>query len=255
MGDLDGKIVLVTGASGDIGTAMVESCGEAGAQVIAHYGRNREAAEKLAESLGPDRCHLLQADFHSTDDVLRLWREALAWKGHIDVLINNAGIQLWGPIDGDFETWTAVWEETLQVNLLSMANMCREAVAHFRGRGGGILINTSSQVAHRGHSHPAGIQYAASKGAIKAMSQSIARGFARDGVLVYILAPGVTQGKMSEDFAARLPGGRDVVSAGLIMDEWVDPKNIGDIAAFLATGKAKHATGTTIDITSAAYVR
>ena len=100
--------------------------------------------------------------------------------------------------------WTRRWRarveafgftSTLQVNLLAMANLCREAVAHFRGRGGGILINTSSQVAHRGHSHPAGIQYAASKGAIKAMSQSIARGFAREGVLVYILAPGVTQGK------------------------------------------------------------
>ena len=73
MGDLDGKIVLVTGASGDIGTAMVESCGEGGAQVIAHYGRSREAVEKLADSLGHDRCHLLQADFHSTDDVLRLF--------------------------------------------------------------------------------------------------------------------------------------------------------------------------------------
>lgn len=253
MFDLKGKVVLVTGASGDIGTEIAASCAELGATVIAHYGRNRESIDKLLKKHGPDRIKAVQADYHKTESVLNMWKEALAWKGKIDVVVNNAAIQTWGAIDGDFKAWTDCWTETLQVNLLSMANVTREAVIHFKQRGGGILINMSSQVAHRGHSDPAGIQYAASKAGIKALSQSIARGFARDGVLVYIIAPGVTKGKMSNDFAERR--GLDTVNKALIMDEWVDPKNIGDIAAFLATGRAKHATGTTIDVTSAAYVR
>jgi len=255
MFSLKGKVVLVTGGAGDIGSAIVRSCGALGAQVIIHYGRSKAKAEEHAAAIGKDKCKLISADFMKTEEILRLWKEALAWKGRVDVVINNAGTQLWGPIDADWETWTKTWAEQIQVNLMSQAHICREAVAHFKGRGGGILINLSSQVAHRGHSHPAGIGYAATKGAVKAMSQSIARAFARDNILVYIIAPGVTQGKMSDDFAARLPGGKEAVNKAVLMDEWVDPKNIGDIAAFLATGRAKHATGTTIDVTGASYVR
>jgi NAD(P)-dependent dehydrogenase (short-subunit alcohol dehydrogenase family) len=255
MFDLKGKVVMVTGSAGDIGAAVVRAVGAAGADVILHYGRSKKAAESLADEVGRERCHLLQADYHSTDEVIGLWRNAVAWKGHIDVLVNNAGIQKWGAVDGDFETWDAVWHETLQVNLLGMANLCREAILHFRERGGGILINVSSQVAHRGHSHPTGIQYAASKAGIKALSQSIARGFANENILVYILAPGVTKGSMSEDFASRLPGGPESITKNLPLGEWAEPDDIGAIAAFLATGKVRHATGTTIDITGAAYVR
>ena len=252
--DLSGKVVLVTGASRGIGAAIVRSVAEAGADVVIHCNQNRARAEALVESVGPARCHLVQADFMSLDSVEELWRQAVSWKGRIDVLVNNAAVQLWAGVDDPLSQWDEIFDTTLRVNVLAMARMTREAVLHFRGRGGGIVVGISSQAAHRGVTSPESLAYAASKAGIKAFMQSIARAFAADGVLAYIVAPGLVRTEMAEDFATR-KGGEDALTATLAMREWVPPEDIANLVAFLATGKARHATGTTIDVTGATYVR
>jgi len=98
------------------------------------------------------------------------------------------------------------------------------------------------------------IAYAASKGAIKAVAQSIARGYAKENIFTYIIAPGIVRTKMSVDFA-KLQGGEDAVTESLAMREWVPPDEVGQLIAFLATGKVRHLTGATLDVNGASYIR
>ena len=96
--------------------------------------------------------------------------------------------------------------------------------------------------------------YGASKAAVHNATQTIARAHAADGILAYSIAPGVVRTRMSEDFAESM-GGEEGVTAQLAMKEWVPPEEIAETAVFLATGKARHLTGATLDINGASYVR
>ena len=86
---VDGKVVLVTGASRGIGACCVRSLLDGGASVVVHYNTRREAAEALAQA-APERCHLVGADLSDETAPQTLWQQALAWQGRIDVLVNNA---------------------------------------------------------------------------------------------------------------------------------------------------------------------
>jgi NAD(P)-dependent dehydrogenase (short-subunit alcohol dehydrogenase family) len=130
----------------------------------------------------------------------------------------------------------------------------RQAVRHFRAQGGGALVTISSWAAQRGVSNPATIAYGASKAAIRSATQTIARAYAREGVYAYVIAPGVVGTRLSEEFA-RTQGGKDKVFATLAMGDWVDPAEIADVVAFLATGTARNLSGGTIDMNGASYVR
>lgn len=255
MPDLDGKTILVTGASKGIGASIARIAGEAGAFVIAHYGSDLAGAEAALAAVPAERKRFVQADLHDLDATERLWDEAQAWRGRIDVFVNNAAIMRWnGGVDEDDATWDAVWAETLQVNVLAPARLVRRAVKHYLASGGGILVTISSWGAQRGVTNPATMAYAASKAAVKAMAQTIARAHARDNILTYIIAPGVVGTQMSEAFAAT-QGGTEKVFAGLAMGEWVPPDDIGHLVAFLATGKSRHLSGATLDVNGATYIR
>jgi NAD(P)-dependent dehydrogenase (short-subunit alcohol dehydrogenase family) len=253
--DLRRKTILLTGASKGIGAATAKILGAAGANLIAHYGQDRAGAEAATADIPGGRKHLLQADLGKPGEVDALWRQAVEWKGAIDVLVNNAASMAWtGGIDDDDETWERVWAETLQVNVMGPARLMRNAVRHFRPRRSGIVITISSWVAQRGTTNPRTIAYAASKAAIKAATQTVARGYAKEGVLAYVVAPGVVRTRLSESFAAT-QGGEEAVTAGLVMGEWVPPDDIGHLVAFLATGKSRHLTGATLDVNGATYIR
>ena len=142
----------------------------------------------------------------------------------------------------------------MQVNVLAPTRLMYGAVRHYRQRGGGTIVLLSSWVAQRGASNPQMMAYAASKGAIKAVAQSIARGYARDNILIYILAPGIVNTKMSRDFA-ELQGGIDAVTETLAMREWVPAEEIADMIGFLANGGVRHLSGATLDVNGASYVR
>ena len=253
--NLDGKTILVTGASKGIGAAIAQSLGENGAHVVGHYGADEAGAAEALAAVPADRKRLLKADLQDPASVEALWAEAVAWRGGIDVFVNNAAVMLWhGGFAASDEAWDAVWAETLAVNVLAPARLIRRAVPHFQARGGGVLVTISSWAAQRGVTNPDTIAYAASKAAVKAMAQTVARAHAADGILTYIIAPGVVRTRMSEDFAAT-QGGEARISAGLAMGEWVPPDDIATLVAFLATGKARHLSGATLDVNGASYIR
>jgi NAD(P)-dependent dehydrogenase (short-subunit alcohol dehydrogenase family) len=256
MHDLSGKVILLTGCSSGIGAATASVLASAGAHVIGHHldARDRDGAMEALAAGEPGRSFLCAADFSDNAAVDALWREALAWQGHIDAVVLNAATLAWGGIDDSDEDWDLSWSRQLQVNVVAPARLMRAAVKHFRTRGGGVLVTLSSWNAQRGSTNPAQIAYAASKAAIKASAQTIARGYAREGVLSYVIAPGVVRTRMSEEFAS-LQGGEEKVTATLAMGEWVPPEEIGELVAFLVTGRARHLSGATLDVNGATYVR
>ncbi len=253
--DLQGKNILVTGGSKGIGAEIVRSLGAAGASVIVHYGGDRAGAESAAAKIPPDRKHFVQADLKEASAVPALWDAAVAWRGRVDVVVNNAAIMLWhGGMEAADAAWDEVWSETLKVNVLAPAKLLRNAVRHFLKTGGGIIVTLSSWSAQRGVTNPDTLAYGASKAAVRSLTQSIARAYARDNILAYIVAPGVVRTQMSERFAAT-QGGEAVVSANLAMGEWVSPEELGELVAFLASGRMRHLSGATLDVNGASYIR
>lgn len=250
MHSLSGKTVLVTGATKGIGSEIVNALHAEGAQVIGHYGRDSQSAEQLLARF-PERLQLIQSDLAQTDGAEQLWQQALRLTDTIDVLVNNAGIYVATPLD-DQEAWDSGWQLNLQVNLKAPADLCRLAIDHFASRGGGIIINMASRSSHRGDG-PEHLAYGAAKGGLLALTKGIARGYGYQNVLAYALAPGWVRTAMAEEHIASV--GEAAVTADLPLREITPPGDVAAMIAFLASGRCRHATGSTIDITGADYVR
>lgn len=253
-GDLEGRVVLLTGASGGIGSATAKALGARGASVVAHYSGNRDGAERAVAALPEERRLLVHADLGHAGSARGLFTQALEWRGRVDVVVANAGILLETPFDGSDELWDENWEQTLRVNVLEPASLMREAVRHYLEVGGGTIVALSSWAAERGSAIARLSSYAASKAAVRNVAQTIAHNHAKDGILVYILAPGIVETPMSA-ISAVARGGIDAVNAALVMGEMVPPEEIAELIAFLASGRSKHLSGATIDVNGATYIR
>jgi NAD(P)-dependent dehydrogenase (short-subunit alcohol dehydrogenase family) len=255
MGDLAGRTVIVTGASKGIGAAIASAMVGAGARVIAHYGADRAGAEAAVAGAAEGQATLVRSDFARSGEVDRLWAEATAG-GPVDVLVNNAGIMRQaGGIGDPVEDWDRVWAEAMAVNVQAPARLMRHAVRGWLEAGTpGSVVTIGSWVTTRGTANPGAIAYAASKAAVSAATKTVARNYAAQGIFAYVIAPGVVDTRMSRESSART-GGVAAVTATLPMGEWVPPQDIAEVAVFLASGRARHLTGATIDVNGAAYIR
>jgi 3-oxoacyl-[acyl-carrier protein] reductase len=183
----------------------------------------------------------------------KLWEVArYRFEGRIDVLINNAGIFEATPIDLSDEDWSAGWARTMRVNLSASAELCRFAVRHFLATGGGRIVNIASRAAYRGDS-PAHWHYAASKAGMVAMTKTIARGYAAQGVYAFAICPGFTMTGMAEDYLASRGG--DKLLADIPLGKVADPQEVAEIAAFCVLSAPPSMTGAVLDVNGASYVR
>jgi 3-oxoacyl-[acyl-carrier protein] reductase len=230
--------ILLTGASRGIGAAARIALGSAGHNVIGQ-----------ATSGGDG---LIAADFAVQGAAAMLWDQALTQaNGHIDVLVNNAGVFEAADIvdDGAF---SEAWARSLAINLQSAAELCRLAVLHFQTRGGGRIINVASRAGHRGDS-PRHWHYAAAKGGMLAMTKTIARGYAGQNILAFAITPGFTMTGMAEEYLASRGG--DKLLADIPLGRVADAAEVAETIRWLARDAPASLTGATIDINGASYVR
>jgi NAD(P)-dependent dehydrogenase (short-subunit alcohol dehydrogenase family) len=247
--DLTGKVLLITGGGGGIGAACVRKAVALGAQVALHDVN--DPGKRLANELGPDKCRFIAADLSRGATVPGLWAEAVGWRGRIDVLVNNAGIYEPADVEDSFEDWARSWQRTLEVNLVSPGHLCREAIRSFKRQGGGIIVNLASRAGFRGDD-PDYAHYAASKGGIIALTRTIARGFGRQGITCFAVAPGFVRTDLNRKFFEEF--GVEGAAKDIPLGEVAEPEDIANVIMFLSSGLARHATGTTIHVNGASYV-
>jgi NAD(P)-dependent dehydrogenase (short-subunit alcohol dehydrogenase family) len=229
--------ILVTGTSRGIGKAIAAALH--GHKVVGHSSRGGDGA--------------VAADLDRPGAAGELWRGALErLGGRIDGLVNNAGIFEAAPIEGSDADWVAQWERTMRVNLTASAELCRLAVLHFRGKGGGRIVNVASRAAYRGDS-PQHWHYAASKAGMIGMTKSIARGYAAENVLAFAVCPGFTASEMIDDYMASR-GGQKIV-ADIPLGRVATAAEVAETVRWLAVDAPASATGAVIDVNGASYVR
>ena len=184
----------------------------------------------------------------------RLWDQALErFGGRIDVLINNAGIFEASPLDASEAEWLESWNRTMQVNLTASAALCRLAVLHWQQNGtGGRIVNIASRAAYRGDS-PAHWHYAASKAGMVAMTKTIARAYAAQGIYAFTICPGFTMTGMAEDYLESRGG--DKLLADIPLGKVAKPEEVAAIAKFCAIDAPPSMTGAVLDVNGASYVR
>lgn len=247
---LEGKNILLTGASRGIGKAAAEALAESGARVAVHFNHNEQEAEKLALEIG-NGSKAFGADLGTGEGPARLWKEVEAAFGHIHVLINNAGVAMSSPVDKEDEAWLHDWGHTMMVNLNASAMLCKKAIQHFREQKGGRIINISSRAAFRGDTADY-LAYAASKGGMVSLTRSIARAFGKEGIVAFTIAPGFVRTDMAQGFIEQY--GQDYALNDIALAELTRPRDIAPTLVLLASGLADHSTGCTIDINAGSYV-
>lgn len=248
MAELKDRTVLVTGASRGIGAAIAEAAARAGARVIVHSSAPGKAISDVAASMGA--AGIIHEDLSAAGAGFRLFDKALAIAPRVDALVNNAGIYIDSALTAPREAWSESWARTQAVNVQAPADACQAAVAHFREHGGGIVVNIASRAGHRGDSID-GAAYAASKGAVLAMTKTFARALASENILFYAVAPGWVETRMApKDVEARRKAVADIP-----LGRVATPEEVAAMTVFLLTGACASATGATFDINGASYVR
>jgi 3-oxoacyl-[acyl-carrier protein] reductase len=224
--------IFVTGASRGIGAAIADRLGTEDTEIVALGSKD--------------------GDLNDPATPLRLWNSALKQLGgRIDVLINNAGVFEENPLSSD--VWTENWNRTMQINLTASAELCRQAVLHWQGTGApGRIINIASRAAYRGDS-PAHWHYAASKGGMVAMTKTIARAYAAQGILAFAICPGFTMTGMAEDYLSSRGG--EKLLADIPLGRVAAPEEVAEMVAFCALKAPPSMTGAVLDVNGASYVR
>lgn len=232
--------ILITGASRGIGAAALAALKDAGHRVIGHSSQGSPL--------------LIAGDLSDPAAPRNIWDTAAdELGGQVDVLVNNAGIYEGVADNVPDDEWHAAWARTLTINLQAAADLSRLAVSHFLDRGGGgRIVNVASRAAFRGDS-PSHWHYAASKGALVAMTRTIARGYASEGILCFGVAPGFTVSEMTEEYLTGR-GGAQIV-ADIPLGRVASTDEIGEIIRWLATDAPASATGSILDANGASYVR
>lgn len=248
---LSGHTVLVTGASGGIGAAIVERIALEGARPIVHYGRDKEAADRLLERIGGNG-FAVQADLSNPTGAFELWARAVEQAGRIHGLVNNAGIRTEIAIDAEPEQWRSAWRTEFQVNFFAATDLSREAIGHFKAYGGGHIVNIASRAGQRGYSADA-MPYGATKAALLNLTKSIARSFGQDGIVTVAVAPGWVRTEMVAGLLER--HGEEAAVADIPIGKMALPADVAELVAFALRPSQASLNGATLDLNGGSYIR
>jgi len=246
------RTVLITGGARGIGAAIAKEFAQAGDQIAIHYVSSKLDAEAVCASLPGDGHITAQAELRDPEAIRAMVEEVAKKFGKIDVLINNAGVFVDHPIETTtYEEWQAAWSQTLGVNLIGAANVSWCALRHMPKNGTSRIVNIGSRGAFRGE--PLSPAYGASKAAIVAFGQSIAKALAPMHIGVTTLAPGFVETEM----ASRLLDGPEGpgIRAQSPFNRAARPEELAKAVYFLASPDSEWASGAVLDFNGASYLR
>jgi acetoacetyl-CoA reductase len=238
----DERVAIVTGGTRGIGAAITETLSAAGGHVAAGYSRNRESAEKFAAGLAEQgrSVSIHQGNVGDPEDCKRVVDEVLEAHGHIDHLVNNAGIT----VDKTVRKMTVEdWHAVLRVNLSGAFYMTKAVLDHMSNNGFGRIVNISSVIGETGNIGQA--NYAASKSGLFGFTKSLALETARRGITVNCVAPGFIDTEM---VAAVPQAALDAVIAKIPMQRLGQPAEIARAVKFLVDDDAGYITGAVIAV-------
>lgn len=241
--DQSGRVALVTGARRGIGRSIAETLLQAGARV-ALASRDAEGLEETADALGAqysaERVLALPCDVADTVQVDRAVAQLVETWDRIDVLVNNAGLIGFGPLESIEPN---DWNSVIQANLTG-AYLCSRAVApYMRVHGSGHIVNIASVSAQTG-GVSGGVHYSASKGGMLALTKTLARDLAGDGITVNAISPG----QIDADPNLLTPEARQRVLELIPLGRIGLPEDIAYATLFLCSKMAGYITGATIDV-------
>lgn len=252
MRGLKGKNVLVTGASSGIGQAIAIRFAQEGAHVAVNYYKGEEeaistlnqmheASQAAGFAAGTLKDMTVQADVSKAEDVSAMFDKVLSTFGGLDILINNAGMQIQG---ASHEIPLNQFDKMIDINMRGAYLCARKAIAHFLENGGGVIVNDSS--VHELIPRPQYVGYTMSKSGLQAMTRTLALEYARDNIRINSFAPGATltpinpwkdDPERKADIESHIPMGRSGTS-----------EEMAAVAAFLASDDAAYITGQTLFI-------
>lgn len=232
---LSGKTAVVTGGGSGIGKAIASAFVREGASVVI-CGRDPGKLERAAKEIGAD-CRAVRANIAHPREVQNLVNATVSQFGRIDIVVNNAGILLPGTAESHNEE---EWQQTFDVNVRGMWQLSRATLPHLRAAGGGSIINIGSVLSLVGARNR--VAYAASKGAVLAMTRAMALDHAAENIRVNCICPGIVETEMVANFnmsetaynqrLAMHPAGR-----------FGKPEDIAGLAVFLVSDAAAWITG------------
>jgi 3-oxoacyl-[acyl-carrier protein] reductase len=241
-GKLNGKVAVVTGASKGIGAGIAKEFGEAGAAVIVNYASSKTDADKVVNEITKrgGKAVAVQGSVTKKDDVEKLFAAAEKAFGKLDILVNNAGVYEFVPLE---EVTEQQFHKMFDTNVLGMLLATQEALKHFNADGGSI-INIGSLASSL--TPPTGVVYNATKGAVDAITRTLAKEFGPRKIRVNSINPGMvvtegavaggyTEGDMRNMFESMTPLGR----VG-------ETDDIAPAAVFFASDDSKWVTGETL---------
>jgi 3-oxoacyl-[acyl-carrier protein] reductase len=239
MGELKGRVAVVTGASKGIGAGIAKGLGAAGASVVVNYASSKEGADRVVAEINSNggKAIAVQGDVAKAADVERLFKETKKAFGKLDVLVNNAGIYQFTPLEDVTE---AEFHREFNINVLGLILATREAVKYF-GPEGGSVINVGSVATS--FTPPNSVVYTATKGAVDATTRVLAKELGPKKIRVNSINPGGvetegthTAGIMGSDFLKQLVTQTPLGRFG-------QPDDIAPVAVFLASPASGWLTG------------
>ena len=244
------KTVLITGATSGIGKAIAKRFAQEGAQVVVNYRRDTEEAESVLSEINESRDSaspaienlIVRADISQPQEVQDMFETLVEKTGGVDVLVNNAGVQMQG---ASHEIELDQFDKMLDVNLRGAYLCSRFAIQHFLNpQKAGVIINNSS--VHEIIPRPGYLGYTISKGGMQSMTRTLALEYARRGIRINAIAPGATLTPIND--WADDPEERGKIEDFIPMGRAGYPDEMAAAAAFLASDEAAYITGQTLFI-------
>ena len=241
--DLKNKKILITGATGGIGNALVEKLSSLNADILA-TGTNEEKLKSLKKEY--PKLNIKKFDISMHEEIENFIDEAYNILGNLDVLVNNAGVNQDNLI---IRMKNNEWQNVIDINLTSTFHMCRSSIKKMLKNKFGRIINITSVVGHVGNIGQS--NYSASKGGLVAMSKSLALEYARKNITINCVSPGFIQSKMTENISDKM---KEILKSKIPMGRLGSGEDVSNTVAFLSSENSSYITGETIHVNGGMYM-